>query len=437
MLAACAPRPQPVKVLPAAQREELRYHIERIEHARRRDALGPLGEEYLAAWRRAPQDPRAQILAGWSAPDPNDAFARFQAALKQQSGSYWAHLGLGRAYLLQGVLRRAQPHLERAVEVDPALGAAQAWHGELLRQQGKRDQAMAAFQRAVERDARSVVARRGLAELYLAAGNRPGAIRELQHVAEQSPRDLELHISLGDLLAKASRPDEALRAYEQAVEIHPNRAEIWFRLGEAAAAAGKDPRAEQAFRRVLELSSDDVPARMALGAVLTRTGRAREGIDCFRTVLAATPDDPAALEGLVGALIAGQRLAEALQTMLELERLRREPSAPLDAELRRLGLDRTPIEGRSLQQVFDRVLRAIHHCHQHLAGDGPAAEAKLVAQVEINAEGRATGVTLVEESAASAELFACLDWLVRLARFPKGQSAGVTFPVPLPAGAAP
>lgn len=431
LLSACTPRPKPVEVLPGAQREELRYHIERIEDARRQGTLQPIEAELSARLAANPKDAAAQTLVAWASPDRNDAFAAFQAILRREPDSYWAHLGLGRAYLLEGVLRRAVPHMERAVELDGRLAAGHAWHGELLRRLDRRDEAMAAFQRAVERDARSVVARRGLGELYLAAGNAPGAIRELQHVAEQSPRDLALHLQLGGLLAAAGRPTEAMDSYTRATEINPNRASIWFPLGQAAVAAGDDARGEQALRRVLELSSEHEQARLALAGLLTRTDRPEEAIESYQTLLVGAPEHAAALRGLVPALRGGGRLGEALQIMLQLEALQGAQSADLDAELRRLGLDRTPVEGRTLQQVFDRLLKAVHACHAHLAGEQPATAGRLVVQVEISPEGRASSVTVIDSS-ASADIAACVDWLVRMARFPAGHSAGVTFPVPLP-----
>ncbi len=419
--------------LPALdQGDSLRYPLLRIEVAQRSGRAEAVAAEHEEAAARAPQDAALRILAGKAATRNGRAVEHYRAALDLSPDAFWAHLGLAEVYLRMGILRRAEPELEAALGLRPQSAAALALQGDLLQQQKRPKEAIEAYQRALERDAGEVRAHLGLGTIYATSGNRKSALRELELAADAEPRNLELHLRLGAIAEAEGQLPAAQRAYRRATQINPNKAPAWLALGRAQRRLDLLEDATSSLQRCLELDSASTEARLELAAVRTQAGAFEDAEDLYRQVLQGQPELPAARLGLAQSYEAAGNLAESLELRQALATQDASQAEAAEALLQRLAVQREPVSGRSLQQVFDRLLVALQGCHERLARRAPLPKGGLTFSVTVDEAGRAAAVELLDDGPGSPELAGCATWTLKQARFPKGRPATVTFPVSFP-----
>lgn len=156
-------------------------------------------------------DAMATYMAG---SDVKDAFAKFQAALKEYPNEPDFHYRFG-AFLLQEDPDRAIQEIKRTLELEPnhvpALVA-------LARTCLKRDDPQTALpyaQEAVKLSPRDLNARIALGQALLANEDAAGASRELEMVVKLAPESPAAHYSLAQAYAKMGRKADAAREREE------------------------------------------------------------------------------------------------------------------------------------------------------------------------------------------------------------------------------
>jgi tetratricopeptide (TPR) repeat protein len=106
---------------------------------------------------------------------------------------------------------------------------------------------------------------RALGDLRRQHGDKEGAVASYEHFAEAAPHQAEAHLKLGAVLADLGELDRARGALERALELREDLAEAHYELGVLLYTEFSDP--EQAVRhleRAVELNPSDPSARLIL-----------------------------------------------------------------------------------------------------------------------------------------------------------------------------
>lgn len=206
----------------------------------------------------------------------------------------WLMLGLiAQEQAQSGV---AEGHLRRAVELDDQLVEAHLNLANLLRQQGRLDEAAHFANLAVQSDADYTEAWVFLGGLYQSRGMLAEAIAANERALRLDPGLTALWLQQGTLALQYGQFQSAVQCYRQVVAQTPENAEAHNLLGGALLRQAKYTEAEAAIRAALQIDPDYVEAHANLGNLFLSTEQFDKAAVCFRLALQINPD-------FVGALI--------------------------------------------------------------------------------------------------------------------------------------
>jgi tetratricopeptide (TPR) repeat protein len=232
---------------------------------------------------------------------------------------------LGRwAYVLPvvlGVLTWQKVHVYRDPETlwqdtlarNPTCWLALNNLGEILRGQGKLDDAAANFQKAIILKPDVASAWNNLGDVFDAQGRKQAAMYAYVRAIQFNPYLPEALANLASLLTGAKRYDEALPLYQRALQINPNYVVIRICYANTLVVLGRFNEAAAQFDRACHDSPDDAGANAGLAKLLARQGRYDEAIVHFKRVVKAEPNDPTAYYNLGGILSMEGRMDDAIQ----------------------------------------------------------------------------------------------------------------------------
>ncbi len=216
-------------------------------------------------------------------------------------------------YLPQLDLARAQAHLERAIALTAAGGAAederrfqQAFFRNGLALVHYRRGDTAAALRLCEENLAALDAEfaageqllfcsilyQNLALVQVARGGYREAYRAYSKAIEIDPAYPEYYNDRGSLALKNGRPELALADYLRAVEIGPPFAEAYANLGQAYRALGRLPEAAAAYAHALELEPALQLARIGRAQTRRLAGDDEGALEDYDHLLAGNPPEP-------------------------------------------------------------------------------------------------------------------------------------------------
>ena len=188
----------------------------------------------------APTVGRAEIERARQAPPENlDAWTNFQIGLSKQS------------VYDDAMLREAERHFRRAVELDPDFSLAYAWL------------------------ARTTIRRAHIFEIEQAERTQSftAATALAQRAIELNPGNAVAHSALSMVMAVEDRPTEAIAAAMKAVSLNPNLPAARMALGYAYFCTGQLDESLTCFNQTLRLDPID-PGRVTLHILLCHVNRA-------------------------------------------------------------------------------------------------------------------------------------------------------------------
>lgn len=159
------------------------------------------------------------------------------------------------AFQQRGQLAEAEQVYREVLEVAPDHPDIVHFHGVLLHQLGRSDEAIAAIERSLTLE----------------------------------PDRAECYNNLGIILRAVERYEEAVAAYTRATQLDPMHANAYNNLGVLRRFTGKPAEAEAAYRKAIELKPTYAEAYHNLGVLLTGQKRHREAILCYFKVLSLEP----------------------------------------------------------------------------------------------------------------------------------------------------
>lgn len=308
------------------------------------------------------------LLPAFAGQDP-DLDREFQSAVAQYDSGHYAEAGakledlihkvpdnfevhelLGLVYSAQSKDAAANPHLEKAVRLNPRSAAARTNLAANLVRLGKLEQAGEQFQKAVELDPKSYDTNHNLGEFYAQSKKIGDAVHYLQQAQRISPTsydngyDLSLaYLLTGHLVDARAQIHELLR--------QKDTAELHNLLGAVEEQDGKFVEAANEY----ELAAHAEPSESNLfdwGSELLIHRTLGPAIEVFQDAVKRYPDSPRLAIGLGMALYAHGNYDDAVKSLIRAADLN--PSDPSCYLFLSRAYDSSPSQADEVIQRFRR-----------------------------------------------------------------------------------
>ena len=270
-----------------------------LAHEARGEALSELGrnEDAAAAFRKALElDPgfslARQRLAHTllSLDKPADAVAEARKATEADPMNAEAFATLGRALLAANPKdwNSAIAEAQQGAFLNPKSPFVQLQVGKIFEAAGNYDQASAAYQRALESDPAFGAARLALLQSNIVRGKVGGTVDELKKLSAELPGSGEAQLLVGEQMLRKNEYGDAIPVLEQAAKLLPGSSTAWALLGQAYHFNRRVDDAVGAFKKAVEQAPGNVQYRTTLGLLLGITGQHEAGVAELKRVT-ATP----------------------------------------------------------------------------------------------------------------------------------------------------
>jgi tetratricopeptide (TPR) repeat protein len=209
---------------------------------------------------------------------------------------------------IEGRRSDAEKLLRECTEANPRLSKAWTDLGEILREAGRRDEALPEFRRALETDPESRLARLGLAAvlveqaaesetrqrttayMQLGAGDYRDAEVGIQALLSSGAESKELLDNLGFARMKMGKTREAIATFESSLKKYGIDGWVCSNLGFLYQGVGDIPSAISNYRRALQLSPNDPEINHNLGFALYLSKDYKSALEPLRTAVRLRPD---------------------------------------------------------------------------------------------------------------------------------------------------
>lgn len=189
------------------------------------------------------------LLGYYNHRPPNDVFPRAKGAaeraleIEPHRGEAQASLGFATLFYDRN-WEASERHFTTALSYTPSYASAHQWYGWYLLVMGRFDEMVAAMRRALELDPLSLIINDHLGYALSLAGRHEEAVAQLRRALDLDPRFSLSHLRLGLEHRLAGRMDDALREIELAVELSEGKTGLGY-LGQTYGMAGRAGDAQQ------------------------------------------------------------------------------------------------------------------------------------------------------------------------------------------------
>jgi protein O-mannosyl-transferase len=258
---------------------------------------------------------RAQV-ATW-----NDSATLWRHALEVSRENYYAHHAVGDLLRQQGRLEEAIGEFAESIRLNPRFPDAHNNLGMALEALGRVDEALAQYQAALQIDPGYPAAHNNVGAVLLRLGRAGEAAAHFAEALRRWPDFAIARENLGQALAAQGRFADAEAEYAQALRLRPDFAAAHGHMGMALASQGRLAEAVEQYRSALRLDPAGAETHNNLGTALGSLGRADEAIAEFEEAVRLDPRSAVARVNL-GFTLAGQgRAPEAIPHFQEAVRL--------------------------------------------------------------------------------------------------------------------
>jgi tetratricopeptide (TPR) repeat protein len=186
----------------------------------------------------------------------------------------------------------AESICRRAVAVAPRLPQASENLGNLLRLQGRFDEAMACYESAWKQDPRRSIPLLLMGRLHQQRGDFDGAARSYEDALRLEPTSPRCHVNYASLWADRGNFEQAARYYRAALGFAPGDVVAHHGLGLALLEQGRLDEAEACFREALRIDPSLAATWAGLARLQAERGDFDQSCQSARSALAIEPGFP-------------------------------------------------------------------------------------------------------------------------------------------------
>ena len=180
----------------------------------------------------------------------------------------------------------AEQHLRTNLYFGGDNAPALIWLGHVLALQGKFDEAGAYFRRGLKMAPNHPGGRLHYAQLLRAQGKNNDAFAELELAQESSINDTKFHALKGELLLTRGENLKAIESYEKALALGSRGVDTYANLGVAYLREKDYERAEEVLSKAIAIDPYMPEALHGIGLVYEATGRRLQAVDAWTTASA-------------------------------------------------------------------------------------------------------------------------------------------------------
>ena len=208
------------------QVERLSQQLKTMEAALTPQALKGIGQQYLAAVEKAPDDCRLRWdygkLLAEDLKQYDAAAAQYRIVQQYLPHSYIGHDALATVLSAKGDFVGAAAEYREELAIKPTAGAAYHHLGSCYHKQGKADLAADCYRKAIRFEPDRVPAYVDLAESLVNRQQLEEAAQVCRRGLAVVPNSAWLHRNLGALLLKMGKREEAAQELRTAIKLDPN-----------------------------------------------------------------------------------------------------------------------------------------------------------------------------------------------------------------------
>jgi len=230
---------------------------------------------------------------------PGDAIALLKPLADNSRTAPEAVPGLALAHAAAGDWPAAYALVDEMLTQDPRDAEALQLKGQLLLQQGRRDDALTSLRSATAADPRHAAAQFSLGQLLAARGDLPGAEAAFREVLRSNPSESAAQVELSLLQLASGRPEEALRTAQEAARSAPANLDVRLMFVRSLLAAGQSDKARDEIQLLLTSYRGVAAVHVQNGVLLAARNEWSAARAAFERALEIQPASLEALAGLV------------------------------------------------------------------------------------------------------------------------------------------
>ena len=253
-----------------------------------------LAEQQLAEiLKEEPNDPNLLRLSGVSSIEqgnPQAALIPLNRVIKIAPDFAKAYEDIATAYFLMGDLEQSEKYLKKSLELYPKVFTTWKSLGDILFDQGKKEEANKAYKEALKTDSRYEEMTKAMA--LISKGQSVEAESIYRGILAKDPKNVDALRLLALLASRNGAIDQAIGMLLKCTELAPDYAMAWDNLGKMYRQKEDYIKSIKCLQKATELRPEWPQGWAGLGTVYTRASLHEEGIQAYLKSISLKDNQP-------------------------------------------------------------------------------------------------------------------------------------------------
>src|SRR4030095_9242846 len=190
------------------------------------------------------------------------------------------------------MLKQAESESRQALAIDPGMPEAHYTLGQVLKEQGRLDEAAKSFADAIKSDPKYSDAYAGLGTTKLAQNSYAEAAENFKRAIAINSGNSTAHFGLGKAYLKQGLVDDAIKELNTALYQYPNSGPTRLALGEAYETQGNTVAAIREYQESIRIKPENAEAYLHIADIRETRGDLEFSIAELRSGLELMPNNP-------------------------------------------------------------------------------------------------------------------------------------------------